>query len=234
MTQKQMPVEQDEDLAQVVRGHGPCTYLLLSLVTLILIYPYLKENIFSKIVLGLIYTIVLIGGAYAVVRDKRKLRIGLGLAIIAIGLQWAHFTTQYVWLQRMRAVIYIIFLLFAIGEVLAYLLKKGPITADKLHGALAGYMMLALLWAFFYALIESFMPGSFLLGGAPLGETDEFMHLLYFSFTTLTTTGFGDITPVSDQARSLVIIEEFAGVFFVGVLIARLAGLYPPESKRVL
>jgi hypothetical protein len=56
MTHKQMPVEQDDDLAQVVRGHGPCTYLLLSLVALILIYPYLKENIFSKIILGLIYT----------------------------------------------------------------------------------------------------------------------------------------------------------------------------------
>jgi hypothetical protein len=232
MTHKQMPVEQDDDLAQVVRGHGPCTYLLLSLVALILIYPYLKENIFSKIILGLIYTMVLIGGAYAVGHDKRKLRIGLGLAIIAIGLQWVHFTTQDVWLQRMRAVIYIIFLLFTIGVVLAYLLKKGPITADKLHGALAGYMMLALLWAFFYALIESFTPGSFLLGGTRLGESGEFMHLLYFSFTTLTTTGFGDITPVSDQARSLVIIEEFTGVFFVGVLIARLAGLYPPQKGR--
>jgi len=230
MPHKQIPVEQDEDLAQVVRGHGPCTYLLLSLVALILIYPYLKENIFSKIILGLIYTMVLIGGAYAVGRDKQKLRIGLGLAIIAIGLQWAYFTTPDVWLQRMRVVIYIIFLLFTIGEVLAYLLKKGPITADKLHGALAGYMMLALLWAFFYALIESFTPGSFLLGGTRLSETGEFMHLLYFSFTTLTTTGFGDITPVSDQARSLVIIEEFTGVFFVGVLIARLAGLYPPQK----
>jgi hypothetical protein len=89
-----------------------------------------------------------------------------------------------------------------------------------------GLYDVALLWAFFYTLIESFTPVSFLLGGTRLGDTGEFMHLLYFSFTTLTTTGFGDITPVSDQARSLVIIEEFAGVFFVGVLIARLAGLY--------
>jgi hypothetical protein len=47
MTNKQMPIEQDEDLAQVARGHGPCTYLLLAFVALILIYPYLKENIFS-------------------------------------------------------------------------------------------------------------------------------------------------------------------------------------------
>lgn len=48
---------------------------------------------------------------------------------------------------------------------------------------------------------------------------------------TLTTVGFDDITPATDQARSLVMIEEFTGVFFVGILIARLAGLYPPEKK---
>jgi hypothetical protein len=54
--------------------------------------------------------------------------------------------------------------------------------------------------------------------------------LLYFSFTTLTTAGYGDITPVTDQARSFVMIEQFSGVFFVGILIARLAGLYPPQK----
>jgi voltage-gated potassium channel Kch len=91
--------------------------------------------------------------------------------------------------------------------------------------------MLAFLWAFFYALIESFTPGSFALGDANLGEPSGFMHILYFSYTTLTTTGYGDITPISDQARSFVIIEEFVGVFFVGILIARLAGLYPPVQK---
>jgi hypothetical protein len=231
MTHSHPPIEQDDDLAQVVRGHGPCTYLLLSLIALLFIYPYLKENTISKVILGLLYSAVLIGGAYAIGRDRRRLAIALGLVVLAIGFQWAHFITQDIWLHRSRGVIYILFLLYTIGEVLAYILKKGPITADKLHGALAGYIMLALLWAFFYDIIESFLPGSFLMGGARLGEPREFMHLLYFSFTTLTTTGFGDITPASDQARSFVIIEEFAGVFFVGVLIARLAGLYPPAKR---
>jgi hypothetical protein len=68
--------------------------------------------------------------------------------------------------------------------------------------------------------------------GVGTAESGAFFHLLYFSFTTLTTTGFGDIAPVTDQARSFVMIEEFAGVFFVGVLIARLAGLYPATARR--
>jgi hypothetical protein len=228
MRRKRPAAEQDEDLAQVVTGHGPCTYLLLALLALILVYPYLKEGVASRVILGLLYTAVLLGGAHAVGRDRRRLIVGLGLAIVAIGLQWAYLTTHDIWLQRLMAITFVLFLLFTIGEVLAYILKKGPITADKLHGALAGYIMLAFLWTFFYSLIESFIPGSFVLGGARIDDTSGFLHLLYFSFTTLTTTGFGDITPVSDQARSVVIIEEFIGVFFVGVLIARLAGLYPP------
>ena len=61
-------------------------------------------------------------------------------------------------------------------------------------------------------------------------DPHAFYRLLYFSFTTLTTAGYGDITPVTDQARSFVMIEQFSGVFFVGILIARLAGLYPPQK----
>jgi hypothetical protein len=228
MRKKQPAVEQDEDLAQVVTGHGPCTYLLLALLALILIYPYLKEDGTSRVILGLLYSLVLLGGAHAVGRERGRLIVGLGLAILAIGLQWSYLMTHDVWLQRLTGITFVLFLLFTIGEVMAYILKKGPITADKLHGALAGYIMLAFLWAFFYSLVESFLPGSFVLGGARLDTHGSFLHLLYFSFTTLTTTGYGDITPVSDQARSLAIIEEFIGVFFVGVLIARLAGLYPP------
>jgi hypothetical protein len=231
MRKNQPVVEQDEDLAQVVTGHGPCTYLLLALMALILIYPYLKANVISRVILGLLYAAVLLGGAHAVGRDTRRLIVGRGLAIAAIGLQWFYLATHGIWAGRLTGIAFVFFLLFTIGEVLAYILKKGPITADKLHGALAGYIMLAFLWAFFYSLIESFIPGSFVLGGARIDDPSSFLHLLYFSFTTLTTTGFGDITPVSEQARSFVIIEEFIGVFFVGVLIARLAGLYPPVKK---
>jgi hypothetical protein len=127
---------------------------------------------------------------------------------------------------------YGLFLAIAIGEVLGYILRRGPITADKLHGALAGYIMLALLWAFIYGLIERLSPGSFGPNRIDLGKPGAFFQLLYFSLTTLTTTGFGDITPMTNQARSFVMVEEFAGLFFVGVVIARLAGVYPPTIKQ--
>jgi uncharacterized membrane protein len=64
-------------------------------------------------------------------------------------------------IYRLASVSYVVILILTIGEVFRYILRKGPVTADKLHGALAGYIMIAFLWTFIYALIESFTPGSF-------------------------------------------------------------------------
>jgi hypothetical protein len=221
----------DQDLAQVMTGHGPCSYLLVALIGLILIFPFTHTDIISRIGLATLSSLVLVGGVYAVGRRRRMLVVGLGLAILAIALQWSALLSRDPVLFGFAGIAYIAFLGLTIGEVLRYLLKRGPVTADKLHGALAGYIMIAFLWAFLYAIVEVFAPGSFSFPHSDTTDPHAFFRLLYFSFTTITTVGFGDITPVSDQARSLVMIEEFVGVFFVGILIARLAGLYPPKSE---
>src|SRR5271169_3401812 len=231
MEREKPKFEADEDLAQVVTGHGPCTYLLLALLGLILLYPYAKGDVTGPIVLGILYSLVLIGGAYAIGRNRRTLIVGFGLAVLGVALQWAALLTNIAAFFRLAGIVFIVFLVLTIGEVLRYLLRKGPVTADKLHGALAGYIMIAFLWAFIYALVENFTPGSFSFPHVDPTDPRAFYQLLYFSFTTITTVGYGDITPVTDQARSFVMIEEFAGVFFVGILIARLAGIYPAEKK---
>ena len=223
--------EADQDMANVMKGHGPCTFLLLALLGLILLSPYLQGGLHSRIILAMLNTAVMLGGAVAMGQNRRLFILGLALAVVGATLQWLTLLLPGTALLRLGALSYAAFLALMIGEVLRYILKRGPVTADKLHGALAGYIMIAFFWALLYALTESFSPGSFISEQFRHGEPNTFFRLLYFSFTTLTTTGYGDITPVTDQARSLVMIEEFAGVFFVGVLIARLAGLYPQEPR---
>ena len=92
--------------------------------------------------------------------------------------------------------------------------------------------MLAFVWSFMYALVEISAAGSFGPGNFDFRDPGTFFKLIYFSFTTLTTTGYGDVIPLTNHARSLVMVEEFSGVFYVGVVIARLAGIYPVRQAQ--
>lgn len=88
----------------------------------------------------------------------------------------------------------------------------------------------AILWAYLYAIVGYFYPGSFQFNGQPAPL--DFYDGLYFSMTVLTSTGFGDIAPLSRPARSVCMIEQVVGGLFLAILIARLAGVYPPPSRR--
>jgi hypothetical protein len=232
MTNPHDKAESDEDLAQMIIGHGPCTYLLLLLLGLILLSPYLEEGIFARTLLGILFSVVLLVGAFATRQTRRGIILKLGLALLGVGLQWAALWTESIAILDLAGISYAASLAVAISGVLRYILKRGQITADKLHGALAGYIMRTIVWAFIYAMIERSSAGSFGPGRLDFTQSGTFFKLFFFSLTTLTTTGYGDVIPLTNHARSFVMIEEFAGVFYVGVLIARLAGLYPSTQTK--
>ena len=103
-------------------------------------------------------------------------------------------------------------------------------TADKLYGAAAAYLMLGVLWAYVYSIIDYVYP-QFLFDRRP-ADAAAALDSLYFSFTVLTSTGFGDIVPLTRQARAICVVEQLTGALFLAILIARLAGVYPPTRAR--
>lgn len=232
MTNPQDKAESNGDLAQMIIGKGPYTYLLLLLLGLILLFPFLEEGLFARTLLGILFSIVLLVGAFAARQTRRGLILKLGLALVGVGLQWGALWAESAAILRLAGIAYAASLGVSFSGVLRYILKRGPITADKLHGALAGYIMLAFAWSFVYALVEMSSAGSFGPGQLDFVQPGTFFKLIYFSFTTLTTTGYGDVIPMTNHARSLVMVEEFSGVFYVGVVIARFAGLYPSNQTK--
>jgi hypothetical protein len=110
--------------------------------------------------------------------------------------------------------------------LLAYVLRDAVVTVDELFAATCAYVLMALVFACVYALIEQVAPGSFSFPSLS-GPTDStrFWDLVYFSFTALTSTGFGDIHPIARQARAVVVIQQVTGVMYVAILIARLTGM---------
>jgi amino acid transporter len=120
-----------------------------------------------------------------------------------------------------------LFFTFMVVLVLNYLVKEREITADVIAGAICGYLLIGLMWANFFSVLEILQPGSF---SVPTGASAESSHFTYYSYVTLTTLGFGDITPLTDQARSLSALEAIVGPIYLAILVARLVGMSISQS----
>ena len=119
--------------------------------------------------------------------------------------------------------------LMTLAALLRYVLLPEVMTTDRLYGAAAAYMLLGVTYAWVYQIIQHHYPGAFALGG----QVTELSRIdfLYFSFTVMSSTGFGDFVAVLPVSRMLVVTQQIAGVLFVAMLIARLAGIYPPRRQ---
>ena len=104
-------------------------------------------------------------------------------------------------------------------------LRRGEINVHRYQGAFATFLLLGVMFAQGYELVAMVEPGAFQVLGAPATYDTMLPRLLYYSFTTLTTLGYGDITPIHPYARSLAVLESLAGVIYPAVLIARLVSL---------
>ena len=103
-------------------------------------------------------------------------------------------------------------------------LFTGSITSNDIVGAICIYMLLGLIWAMLYLFIAEAVPGAF--NGLPHAPwLDNFAAAIYFSFVTITTLGYGDISPVLPLARFLVLMEAIIGVFYMAILVASLIGV---------
>ena len=108
-----------------------------------------------------------------------------------------------------------------------------PITTDKVLGAVAAYVLIAFTFACLFGLLQQVQPGAFHAGSVHMPDAGlDWAAMMYFSFTVLTSTGFGEITPVTGMARALIVIEQVLGVMYVAFLIARLANRYGTKGSR--
>jgi len=224
--------DHEEHLAQLLVGHGRCTVLLGLLIGLLAIYPYFQTWHLGRLVLQVLQLSTILIGLYAVAGRGASFKLGALLAATVLGL-YAHrvVTSGPDYLYGFRYALNIAFYLIIIARLLGYLLRKGAVTADRLHAAISIYLLTAIAWAMAYSIVFWLDPHSFVFANRqPDSTSPAFYHFLYFSVTSITSVGYGDITPVTDPARSLAILEQLFGLFFMTVLIARLAGLYPQQD----
>lgn len=171
------------------------------------------------------FAAILLSGIAARRHQSLLERLFVGAAVLAIGLRVLNLLLPDESIRVVDSLVLIATFGLLAAVTLARTLRPGEITMHRLQGAIAAYMLVGLMFAHGYRLVASGTPGAFLAGGAPADYGTIVPKLVYFSFVTLTTLGYGDITPAHPYARSLVMLESLFGILYPAILIARLVSL---------
>jgi voltage-gated potassium channel Kch len=203
--------------------------LLLMLVTGIFVIPaILPEGTLFRLLSDATIALVLISGVMAIA-DHRKLAIALAcLALLVIAVRWAEWFVPAGELQAVRHASTLsacLLLAFAVG---INVFAPGRSISDRIFGAVVLYLLIGLIAAFAYSALYRIDPGAFSKLPAGTGDIDDW---LYFSFVTLTTVGYGDITPIARSARAIAMLEALVGQLFPAIIIARFVSLRGDSSK---
>jgi len=210
-----------------------CLLLLLSLVLLVLLYPTAGAGFRTGFLVLFLNSLTLVTASFTLTQHVDSMKLSLGLGALQLTLALSAYLFQLKPLEVGAWVLFIIFYVVAIVHVLGYVARGQKVTADKIFGGMSAYIMLAVAWAGIYRLMYEWNEEAFFVDPARniqglFGSPD----LLYFSFITLTTLGYGDITPVAGYARASAALESMTGLFFMAILVARLVSLYKPAGMK--
>ena len=202
--------------------------LLIFIIAMIIIGPLFEEFVRLSILMDILWSAILVSAIYAVSEKKHHILIAVLLALPMLGSIWTKYFYQHKALIVVGSLCGAAFFLFAIIQMLIFIYSHKEVTRDLIVGAAVVYMFMALMWTFIFVVVETLHPGSFNL---PEGQDLEATrHFLYYSFVTLTTLGYGDITPITPLARSLCILEAVIGQLYLVVQVAWLVGVHVSQS----
>lgn len=206
-----------------------CFFLFLAQLAVLALAPVAFQSARGQVLLNVLDAIVLLAAAAAVGRTTLSFGIAVTMAIAAMLLHFFATSSGDDTLWTLYMAGFAAFYVAVLVLLLAYVFRRDVMTMDKLWGAAAAYMLLGFTWAILYALVQHHFPASFAIGGTPRDLDGP--DLAYFSFTVLTSTGFGDIVPVRQPAKTVVVFEQIVGTLYAAILIARLIDAYPSRRE---
>jgi Ion channel len=202
----------------------PSAVLLVAQLAGVLLYPFMESSdagraLFSLFGIGVLGLVLL-----AVRRSPAHTWVAVVLGLPATCLLLIQAITGDDDLLPYSSAIEAVLYLYAAGALIAYMLADHEITRDELFAVGATFTLIAWAFAYAYTVCQAIEPGSFTAAVDP-GDERSWVELLFLSFTTLSSTGLGDVIPVQPFARGLVMIEQLAGLAFIAMLVSRLVGL---------
>lgn len=205
--------------------------LLVFLLALIVVTPSISGEA-SRYLVELVFDGILLAGVYSVGPGKHRWPF-LILTVVTLSVRWGEHLAGVSYLDVGALALTVAWLVYAVSIIIANLFRRSDVGVDAILGAVVTYLLVAVAFTLVFEIIELQAPGSFsgIGDGAALDRTELAASMMYLSLVCITTTGFGDIVPLSDLARPLAVLEGVFGQLYLAVMIARLVGLHI-TSKR--
>ena len=209
---------------------GKFLYFLISILLYILLSPFLKNFFGIHTLLDIFISAVLVSGIYAVSEGKYDTLIMVIFVFPTLVIIWVLHFFKFPSLTLFANCLSILFFGYTMIRILGFIFKSEKVTSDVIFAAIVVYLLVGITWGIVFRSMEIVQPGSFSIGEGL--EQHQRIAFTYYSFVTLTTLGYGDISPLSPQAGTLAILEAIIGQLYVAVLIARLVGTYISHSRE--
>lgn len=207
---------------------GRFLFLFTSMVLMFVFRPFLMEYVTIAYLLEIFFFLIFLSAVYAIGQKRITLIIALFLLLLTEILQLLSYLKDIPSLDALSNILGGLLLAYTATIILLYLFSEDKITGDLIMGAICVYFLMGLVWSFVFSTLETFQPGSFQM---PQGTVSQ-ATFTYYSYVTLTTLGYGDVTPISTPARSFALLEAMMGQLYLAVLIARLVGIHIAQSSR--
>ena len=204
--------------------------LIVFMVALIVLGPFLENFIGLRLFMDLFFSIIFIATIYAASQKKLHIIFAAILIIPALLAVWTPDIPKHNILLTIGYLCGLIVFAFAVISILKYIFTEETVTRQTISAAVVVYLLLALMWSFIYRLLENLYPVSFAVAHDEL--VDAANIYLYFSLVTITTLGYGDISPIRSQVAALSVLEAITGQIYLVVVVAWFVGLYVSKKSK--
>ncbi len=205
--------------------------MLIALILFMFVYPALEEIMVIRHAFDALRSVLLLIAFAIIFKAKRQRVLAVALAVPTISIGWVFAflgRPPSPWIESAFHLLSAVFLGVAVAAILRKVYDDVEVTSDSIYGAFCGYLLVGVIFGQLYCIAELLSPGSFTMNERALEQLrggDRGRYLMtYFSMITITTVGFGDVTPATAATRGLAMIEAVAGQFYIAVLVAELIG----------
>ena len=204
--------------------------LLVLILVMIVLTPFLDVFVETRIMMDILLTAIFFTIIFAIKTKRIHVIIASILVLPLIISTWSVYFYDSTHLSLLTRIFGALFFGYAVVLILQEIARSAEVSRETIFAAVVAYLLIALMWSFLYMILELAVPGSFSFPDQ--SSRQEMMQFEYFSFVTITTLGYGDITALSNRASALALLEALIGQIYMVVLVAWLVGMYVSRRSK--